>query len=118
MHLLKIEMNYMTIEKKGIFIFTNKKYDSEFIEIGIIKCRSAYEIQPPTPENADTLGVKFVDFCFEDYLPHLKIDFYQRVKEGDILNIHTMINLDFPPYPPDGDDVFGHLHREPDKVSH
>ena len=78
---------------KGIFIFTNKKHNGEFAEIGLIKCRSAYEMTASTPENVHHLGVNFIDFCFEDYLPLLDDGFYQRVEEGDILNIRTMINL-------------------------
>ena len=105
--------------KIGIFIFTNKKHDGTFNEIGIIKCEYAYGLrQSPPPEGVDTFGVNLVDLCFEDYLPLLKFGFYQRVEEGDILNIRTMINLDFPLYPEGGDDVYGHLFDEPDKVRH
>ena len=50
------------------------------------------------------------DFCFEDFLP-LFFDKDAEVEEGDIINIRTVIDLDFPPYSAP-DDEFESLKRK------
>ena len=85
-----------------------KKPDGRYNEIGIIKCRYAYGFIDSPSSNPD-IGpdaLKHIDFCFEDYLPLSSIPYYQYVEEGDIINIRTMINLDFPPFPEYGDHIF------------
>ena len=49
------------------------------------------------------------DFCFDDDLPIFK----PEVKEGDIINIMTMIDLDFPPVEDVDLDVRKHTFKFP-----
>ena len=63
--------------------------------IGIIRCREAYKLYCKKPDSDEKNEKKFFfsyDFCFDDDLP---ID-RPKVKEGDIINIKTMIDLECP----------------------
>ena len=77
----------------GIFTFTRKRYDGGFEVIGTISCKREFFDLP----NGHYLKEEedIIDFCFDD----LPIFFYwkPKVEEGDIINIRSMINLDFPP---------------------
>ena len=76
--------------------FYKQKIDGDFRTIGIIRCEEAYKLyfQNPLFPRGRT---RFVyDFCFEDYLP-LFYDRAAAVEEGDIIDLRTEIDLDFPP---------------------
>ena len=55
----------------------------------------------PNPEDEEIITSEYTyDFCFEDDLPILpgeEEDEYEYVREGDLLNIRTNIDLEYPP---------------------
>ena len=71
--------------------------DGIFRKIGIIRCEKAYKLY--YQDSSSFSGIRFFvyDFCFEDYLP-LFSDIHAEVEEGDIINIRTLTDLNFPPY--------------------
>ena len=94
----------------GFFSFIRIR-DGEYDVIGIIRCQEVYKtyyqgimVRGPNPEDREPFIVKFAyDFCFEDdlainpLLPGEEGDGNEYVREGDILNIRTNINLEYPP---------------------
>ena len=82
---------------KGFFTFTRKQINGNFDLIGIIRCQGSYKLYFQHPRYTFLDPVKFVyDFCFEDDLPLIDEE-GTIVWEGDIINILTNINLEFPP---------------------
>ena len=79
---------------KGFFSFKKTKITGDFNTIGKIMCAEAYQI------HANDEGRFVYDFCFEDSLP-LFSDFDAVVEEGDIIDILTKIDIDFPNPPKD-----------------
>ena len=82
------------LTKDGFFAFTKIKGsdDISFSKIiGNIKCKEAYKLYFKKPGDDEKKLIGY-DFCFDDDLPI----FDPEVEEGDIINIKTMINLDFP----------------------
>ena len=85
--------------------------DGEYNVIGMIRCQEVYKtyyqgirVSGPNLEDRVPFIVKFAyDFCFEDDLPIKPLQPWQEgdgdeyVREGDILNILTNINLEYPP---------------------
>ena len=87
----KVDVDY----SGGFFLLTKKQIDGIYDNIGIIRCEKAYKLY-----SQDSFGRKMIsvsDFWFEDFLP-LFFDKDAEVEEGDIINIHTNIDLDFPPF--------------------
>ena len=72
-----------------------KKINGELRTIGIIRCEEPYKLyyqrHPGYVSRFDFY------FCFEDDLPLLG-DTKKEVEEGDIINMLTLIDLDFPPF--------------------
>ena len=63
----------------------------------------------------DSFGRKMIsvfDFCFEDFLP-LFFDKDAEVEEGDIINIRTNIDVDFPPYSAPDDEFVSIIRKNP-----
>ena len=87
-------VNVPDFKNEGFFTFTNKKIDGSFKVIGIIRCHDAYKVKHVSDYGRESFFL--FDFCFEDYLP-LHLDSSTEVEEGDIINIRSMINLNFPP---------------------
>ena len=78
--------------------------DGEYSEIGVIRCQEVYKtyfqgilVSGTNPEDREPFIFKYAyDFCFEDdLLIHTEWD--KKVREGDIINIRTNINLEYPP---------------------
>ena len=115
----KESFNKRVIEKKkiksdygnGFFEFTKRKVDGNFQRIGAITCSEAYNLYEVN-EDGKKLFLLY-DFCFDDFLPLLD-DELAEVKEGEIINIQTIINseLDFPPYPDESDEEYSGLKKE------
>ena len=95
--------------RNGFFSFTRVR-NGEYIHIGTIRCQEAYKTYyqgikiGPGAEDKEIFTVRYLyDFCFEDDLPIRPLpsgeegDGYEYVREGDILNILTNINLEYPP---------------------
>ena len=89
----------------GFFAFTNYSYIEQLKEsytliIGSILCYDAYKLYVKGNPDAGGYSLKedFVglDFCFEDDLPINPG--YNSLKEGDIINVSTMIDLDLTKY--------------------
>ena len=75
---------------KGFFTFTNYTNYGDFLDIGRINCKEAFKLflKPSDSREGTFFGY---DFCFDDDLPIL----IPKVREGDIINIRTMIDLEF-----------------------
>ena len=90
----------------GFFSFTRIR-DGEYKVIGTIRCQKVYKLYfqrvriEPNPEDEEIITPEYAyDFCFEDDLPILsgeEGDGYEYVREGDILNIRTNNDLEYPP---------------------
>ena len=89
----------------GFFAFTKHHYDEQLKEnhgliLGSILCYDAYKLYVKGNPDAGSFILKedFVglDFCFEDDLPINPG--YNSLKEGDIINVLTMIDLDLTKY--------------------
>ena len=75
--------------------------------IGTIRCQKVYKIYfqrirtGPNPEDEKIITPEYpYEFCFEDDLPIRpgeEGDWYEYLREGDILNIRTNIDLEYPP---------------------
>ena len=88
----RVDINFID---KGFFTFTRKQINGNFDLIGIIRCQEAFKLYFQDPRYPGT--VKFAyDFCFEDDLPLIDEE-GTIVREGDIINILTNINLEFLP---------------------
>ena len=96
----------------GFFAFTKNFYDRQFKEnhgiiLGSILCYDAYNLYIKGNPDAGSffLKEKFhgLDFCFEDDLPIAPG--YNFLKEGDIINVQTLIDLDLTKYGLDDPDV-------------
>ena len=104
----KINSDY----SNGFFEFTKRKVDGNFQRIGAITCSEAYNLYEIDEDG--NKWFKLYDFCFDDFLP-LFDDEFAEVKEGEIINIRTIINseLDFPPYPDESDvDIHTYYKKE------
>ena len=94
----------------SFFLQTKKNYGI-FKHIGIIRCQKAYKLYYQDPIYG--VGSFFLyDFCFEDYLP-LFSDTDAEVEEGDIINIRTTIDLDFPPYSALDEEFYSNIRTIP-----
>ena len=89
----------------GFFSFTKTHYDKQLkknqgLILGSILCYDAYKLYVKGNPDAGVFFLKeqFVgyDFCFEDDLPI--VPEYNLLKEGDIINVSTMIDLDLTKY--------------------
>ena len=89
----------------GFFAFTKNHYDEQLkknqgLILGSILCYDAYNLYVKGNPDAGyyNLKEKFVglDFCFEDDLPIGPG--YNFLKEGDIINVATLIDLDLTKY--------------------
>ena len=82
----KVDINDFT---SGLFKIYNFKSDDSSLpeEIGIFTCKEVFELI--LKESSDQ---GFFGFCFDDDLPL----FNPVVKEGDVINIMTMVDLEFP----------------------
>ena len=89
----------------GFFAFTKHHYNEQLkknqgLILGSILCYDAYKLYVKGNPDAGGFFLKedFVglDFCFEDDLPIAPE--YNFLKEGDIINVSTMINLDLTKY--------------------
>ena len=78
----------------GIFTFTRKRPDGGFEVMGKISCKREFLDLPD--DHYLKKEEDMIDYCFDGDAP---IFFYwkPKVEEGDIINIRSMINLDFPP---------------------
>ena len=100
-----IERNKIDIgfARYGFFSFIRIR-DGECSEIGVIRCQEVYKtyfqgilVRGPNPEDREPFIVKYgYDFCFKDDLP-IYTEGGEKVREGDIINIRTNINLEYPP---------------------
>ena len=88
----KINSDY----QQGFFEFTKKKVDGVYYKIGKIHCKEAYNLYE-IDEHGNKRWFPFFDFCFDEFLP-LYDDDDAEVEEGDIINVRTIIDFDFPPY--------------------
>ena len=76
----------------GFFSFINHRNSGEMASyIGVIRCREAYKIYFKKDDSDEEKFIGY-DFCFDDDLPI----FDPWVKEGDVINIKTLIDLEFP----------------------
>ena len=89
----------------GFFAFAKHHYNEQLkknqgLILGSILCYDAYKLYVKGNPDAGGFFLKedFVglDFCFEDDLPIAPG--YNFLKEGDIINVSTMINLDLTKY--------------------
>ena len=89
----------------GFFSFTKHHYDKQLkknqgLILGSILCYDAYKLYVKGNPDAGGFFLKehFVgyDFCFEDDLPI--VPEYNFLKEGDIINVSTLIDLDLTKY--------------------
>ena len=96
----------------GFFAFTKNYYDKQVKEnhgliLGSILCYDAYKLYIKGNPDAGRFFLKenFVglDFCFEDDLPIGPG--YNFLKEGDIINVQTLIDLDLTKYGLDDPDI-------------
>ena len=73
----------------GLFKIYNFKDDDQSLpeEIGVFTCKDIFEVI--YKESNERV---FYNFCFDDDLPIFNPD----VKEGDVINIMTMVDLEFP----------------------
>ena len=97
----KINSDY----SNGFFEFTKRKVDGNFERIGAITCSEAYNLYEIDEDG--NKWFRLYDFCFDDFFP-LFNDEKAEVKEGEIINVLTIINseFDFPPYSDDSDVEF------------
>ena len=102
----RVDLDYT---KDGFFSFTNYNKDGYFDYIGTIRCREAYKLYFKKPDSDEKKFFGY-DFCFDDDLP---ID-RPKVKEGDIINIKTMIDLEFPRFEDINFDVLWDLDKQPE----
>ena len=103
----KIDIGFAT---KGFFSFIRIR-DGVYKVIGTIICQEVYKtyfqgitVRGPNPEDREIFTFKYIyDFCFEDDLPIDSLlpgeegDGNEYVREGDILNIRTNIDVEYPP---------------------
>ena len=85
----------MELFRDGFFMFLNFKNGGGVEVIGNINCRKAYKLYFLKKDKDDVRYVPTFygyDFCFDDDLPIFK----PEVKEGDVINIETMIDLEIP----------------------
>ena len=88
----------------GFFAFTKHHYDEDKknrgLILGSILCYDAYKLYVKGNPDAGVYFLKEkvvgIDFCFEDDLP-IAPD-YNFLKEGDIINVKTLIDLDLTKY--------------------
>ena len=73
----------------------------------MIRCEEAYELYIKSPTG---MIVALFDFCFDDSLP-LFLDEYVDVEEGDIINMRTLIDLDFPPYSAGDKEIYDYYKK-------
>ena len=73
----------------GLFKIYNFKHDEQSLpeEIGIFTCKDIFELIHKEGGKGS-----YYNFCFDDDLPI----FNPEVKEGDVINIMTMVDLEFP----------------------
>ena len=91
---------------KGFFAFTKhanlEKFDIDIDDdnsaliIGSIVCYDAYNLYVKDNPDFDVFHHVSYDFCFDDPLPMDEIG--STLVEGDIINILTLIDLDFSKY--------------------
>ena len=94
----RVDINYAYY---GFFSFIRIR-DDEYKVIGTIRCQEVYNLyfqrisKGPNPGDVEIVIPEYAyDFCFENDLPITGGGEY--VREGDILNIRTNIDLEFPP---------------------
>ena len=89
----------------GFFAFTKNHYNEQLkknqgLIIGLILCYDAYNLYVKGNPDAGSFRLKEkfhgLDFCFEDDLPIGPG--YNFLKEGDIINVATLIDLDLTKY--------------------
>ena len=89
----------------GFFAFTKNHYNEELkknqgLILGSILCYDAYKLYVKGNPDAGSFSLKEefygLDFCFEDDLPIGPG--YNFLKEGDIINVVSLINLDLTKY--------------------
>ena len=87
----------------GFFEFTKRKVDGNFERIGAITCSEAYDLYEIDEDG--NKWFRLYDFCFDDFLPLFDDNEKAEVKEGEIINVRTIINseFDFPPYSDESD---------------
>ena len=102
----RVDLDYL---KDGFFSFTNYDKDGYFADIGTIRCREAYKLYFKKPDSDEKKFFFGYDFCFDDDLPIER----PEVKEGDIINIKTMIDLEFPRIKDVNFDVLWYLDKQP-----
>ena len=80
--------------KLGLFVIENTKKNASITDIiSIIKCKDIFEVNYNNPVNGEKELVAY-DFCIDE-------DFFifkPEVKEGDVINIRTIVNLKLPTY--------------------
>ena len=100
----------------GFFAFTKNHYNEQLkknqgLILGSILCYDAYKLYVKGNPDAGGFFLKeqFVgyDFCFEDDLPI--VPEYNFLKEGDIINVETLIDLDLTNYGLDNPNVNTYL---------